>query len=108
MASAIFLSPLLFALVAPGCALVAGGRLRTVIAVAFAPLGIVLVATLISAPTGWGHARESGSDDLTNTGALVYLIFFTVVAELAGLVVAALTAGISRLVRSRAADGGAP
>jgi hypothetical protein len=84
------------------------GRLRTAIAVAFTPLGIVLLATLISAPTGWGQARASGPDDLTNSGALVYLIFFTLVAELAGLLVAAVTAAISRVVRSRAADRCAP
>jgi Na+-driven multidrug efflux pump len=106
--SALFLSPLLLALVGPGCAVVAGCRLRIVIAVAFVPVGLVLVATLISALTGWGDAKEPGSDDLTNTGGLVYLVFFTLVAELAGLVVAALTAGVSRFVRSRAVDGSAP
>jgi hypothetical protein len=96
------LIPLLFALVAPGCAVVAGCRLRVVIAVAFAPVGLVLLATVISAPTGWGSARAPGSDDLTNTGALVYLVFFTLVAQLAGLVLAAAAAGVSRFVRSRA------
>jgi hypothetical protein len=106
--SAVFLSPLLLALVGPDCAVVAGYRLRVVIAVAVVPVGLVLLATLISAPTGWGHAKEPGSDDLTNTGGLVYLVVFTLVAELAGLVVAALTAGVSRFVRSRAVDANAP
>jgi hypothetical protein len=101
MVTALFLSPLLLALVAPGCAVVAGSRLRAVIAVALVPVGLVVLATLISARTGWGQARATGSDDLTNTGGLVYLIFFTLVAELTGLVVAVVTAGILRLVTRR-------
>ena len=93
----LFLSPLLVALVAPGCAVFARLRLRVVLAVAFVPLALVLVATLVSAPTAWG--RASVDDDLTNNGGLVYLVGFTLVFTLVGLVVAALTAGVVRVAR---------
>ena len=99
--AALSLTPRLLALVAPACAFVAGLRLRVIVAIALVPLVLVLVATLISAHTSWGSATAHGSDDLTNTGRLVYLAFFTVVAELAGLVAAAVTAVVSRVVRSR-------
>jgi hypothetical protein len=56
----------------------------------------VVLATLISAPTGWGQQADG---DVTNTDSLVYLVGFTLVATLAGLVIAAVTAGVSRFVR---------
>jgi hypothetical protein len=103
--TALFSVPLLWALLAPSIAVLARCRVRVVIAVVLTPLAIVLLATLISAPTGWGHAQDLGSDDFTNTGALVYLIVFTLLADAAGLALAAALVGGSRFVRSRAARG---
>ncbi|HEY1480568.1 MAG TPA: hypothetical protein VGF46_11085 [Gaiellales bacterium] len=103
MASLLYLTPLLVALLAPGSAVLAGCRLRVVIAVVFVPLVVVVLAALISAPTGWGQTRHPEDDGLTNTAGLLYLIFYTVVAQLAGIVVAVVAAGVSRLVGPRAA-----
>jgi hypothetical protein len=101
MASLLYLCPLLFALLAPGCAVLAGCRLRVVVALASAPLALVVLAALISAPTGWGNERIPDSEGATHTAGLLYLIFYTAVAQLAGIVVAVIAAVASRLARSR-------
>jgi hypothetical protein len=104
--SALFDAPLLWALLVPAFAVLAKCRLRIVFAVVIVPLVLVLLA-LISAPTGWGRAKSPDSDDLTNTGALIYLAFYTLVAEAAGVALATATALGSRFLRSRTAREGA-
>ena len=99
MEQALSLSALLVALLGPACAVVTGRRTRIVLAAALVPVALVVVATLISAATGWGPAKAD--DDFENTGVLIFLVFFTAVAAVAGLVLAALGAGVSRIVHSK-------
>ena len=60
------------------------------------PAAIAVLAMFASAPTSWGH---QAAGDVTNKGSLVYLIGFTLVATVAGLVIAGVTAGVSRFAR---------
>ena len=103
--SSLFSAPLLWALLAPTVAVLVHRRVRVVIAVVLIPLALVLLATLISTPTDWGHAKDPGSDDVTITGALTYLLLFTLIAEAVGGVLAAIVGGGLRHIRSRAARG---
>jgi hypothetical protein len=101
--SALYLAPLLVSLVGPGVVVVCGARPRWAFAVAFAPLCLVLIATLASAPTHWGHAKATGSDDLENTGALIYLAFYALCTGLVGVAAGVVAWGGRRRLLGRAA-----
>jgi hypothetical protein len=90
------------ALVGPVIA-VHGARLGRATLVAFAPAVAVTVAAALSFLTAWGSRPSAPGDDLTNSGALIFVVFPLLAAGAIGFTLAVIVRLLTRRGRSRGA-----
>jgi hypothetical protein len=84
------------AITAPIVAALVGMRLRTSTAIALVPGVLLAFAALGSTATAWGGRTTSGSDDVSNAGALLVAAVLTLMAGVIGVCVASVVTRVRR------------
>jgi hypothetical protein len=87
---------LLLALATPIVAAFAGTRLRSSIAISLVPGALLALATPLSALTAWGGRTTPGSDDVSNTGALLVAAVLALMAGVLGDCIASVVTRVRR------------
>jgi hypothetical protein len=87
---------------------VRGARLGRATLVAFAPAVAVMVAAAVSFPTAWGDRPSAPGDDLTNSGALIFIVFPLLAAGVIGFTLAAIVRLLTRVSRRGRPRGARP
>src|SRR3954467_6334738 len=96
MIGAVLWAMIVIAGAAPIVSALVGMRLRSSIVISLVPGVILALGTLVSLATAWGGRTASGSDDVTNTGALLVAAVLTLMAGALGDCIA----GVVTRVRS--------
>jgi hypothetical protein len=84
MIGAVLWAMIVIAGAAPIVSALAGTRLRSSIVISVVPGVILVLATLASTATAWGGHTAPGSDDVSNTGALLVAAVLTLMAGALG------------------------
>jgi hypothetical protein len=96
MIAAVLSAAIVIAIATPIVAALAGMRLRWSIVISLAPAAALALATLVSAATTWGGRTASGSEDVSNTGALLVAAVLTLMAGVMGVCIASVVTRVRR------------
>jgi hypothetical protein len=96
MISAVLSAAIVIAIATPIVAALVGMRLRFSIAISLAPGAVLAVATLVSTATAWGGRTASGSQGVSNTGAVLVASVLTLMAGVMGVCIASVVTRVRR------------
>jgi hypothetical protein len=96
MIGAVLSAMIVVAVSAPIVSALIGMRLRSSIAISLVPGGVLALAMLVSVATAWGGRTAAGSDDVSNTGALLVAAVLTLMAAVLGVCIASVVTRVRR------------
>lgn len=96
MIAAVLSAAIVIAIATPIVAALAGVRLRWSIVISLVPGALLVLATVASRPTAWGGRAAQGSEDVSNSGALLVAAVLTLMAGVMGLCIAGIVTRVRR------------